>query len=76
MYTEENEFNYDDYLEESLRDTSNKRPFFNFQLILKIILIILCIILVIFLVFKSIKTKHFNILINKELLLKEILVSL
>lgn len=52
MYTEENDFDYNDYEEEvSYNDNKNK---FNFNkgLIIKIALIILCIVLVIFLVFK------------------------
>lgn len=50
MYTEENEFNYDDYLDEE--SNYNKKSFFNLGFILKVIAIILLIILIIFLVFK------------------------
>ena len=51
MYTEENEFDYNDYLDENL-NSSSRKPFFNWGVIFKIFLIILCIILIIFLVFK------------------------
>ena len=51
MYTEENEFNYDDYLDEEDNNNSNK-PFIDFKFLLKLILIIILICLIIFLVFK------------------------
>ena len=51
MYTEENEFNYNDYLDDNLKDNS-QRPFFNFRFILRVILIILLILLIVFLFFK------------------------
>ena len=51
MYTEENEFDYNDYLDDENNYNSNK-PFIDFKFILKIIAIILLIILIIFLVFK------------------------
>ena len=57
MYTEENEFNYDDYLDEE--NNYNKKPFIDFKFILKIFLIVLLIILIIFLVFK-IKNRNIN----------------
>ena len=56
MYTEEEEFNYDDYLDEKDTTKSNK-PFIDFRFILKVILIIILVILIIFLVFK-IKNKN------------------
>lgn len=56
MYTEEDEFNYDDYLEENNESNNNKR-FIDWHFILKVILIIILIVLIIFLVFK-IKNKN------------------
>ena len=56
MYTEENEFDYNDYLDEANNYNSNK-PSIDFGFIIKIILIIVLIILIIFLVFK-IKNKN------------------
>lgn len=50
MYTEENEFDYDDYLQEADDDSFNKSPF-NRTLLTKIVLIVLCLILIIFLFF-------------------------
>ena len=61
MYTEENEFNYDDYLDEAEKYNS-KKPFFDFSFILKVLAVIILIILIIFLVFK-IKNKNYN---NKD----------
>ena len=58
MYTEENEFNYDDYLDEA-DNYNSKKPFIDFKFILKIFLIIILIILIIFLVFK-IKNKNYK----------------
>lgn len=49
MYTEENEFDYDNYLEENETNGSNNS--FNKNLITKTILIILCLLLIIFLFF-------------------------
>ena len=49
MYTEEKEFDYNDYIDDS---DKSKKPFIDFKFILKVILIILLIILIIFLVFK------------------------
>ena len=49
MYTEENEFDYNDYLDEE-DNSSSKKPFIDFKFILKIIVIILLVILIIFLV--------------------------
>ena len=62
MYTEENEFDYNDYLDENL-NSDPKKPFFNFRIILKVLFIILCIILIIFLVFKI---KNHNSRNNKD----------
>lgn len=56
MYTEEDEFNYDDYLDEN-NESNNKKSFIDWHFILKVILIIILIVLVIFLVFK-IKNKN------------------
>ena len=56
MYTEEDEFNYDDYLEEN-GESNNKKSFIDWHFIIKVILIILLVILIIFLVFK-IKNKN------------------
>lgn len=56
MYTEEEEFNYDDYLDEN-NESNNKKSFIDWHFILKVILIIILIVLVIFLVFK-IKNKN------------------
>ncbi len=58
MYTEEEEFNYDDYLDENEKDSS-KKTFFDVRFILKVILIILLVVLIIFLVFK-IKNKNIS----------------
>ena len=44
MYTEENEFDYDDY------DKKNNGGFINKDLIIKIILIVICLLIIIFLV--------------------------
>ena len=57
MYTEENEFDYDSYLEENDGDDSNNSSS-NKNLITKIILIAICIILIIFLFFMI--TKNFK----------------
>lgn len=51
MYTEENEFDYDDYLEDKNDFNSNKNLFSKGNII-KAILVLLCIIIIIFLVFK------------------------
>ena len=56
MYTEENEFNYDDYLDEA-ENYNSRKPFIDFKFILKVLAIIILIILIIFLVFK-IKNKN------------------
>ena len=56
MYTEEEEFNYDDYLEEN-GESNNKKTFIDWHFIIKVILIVLLVILIIFLVFK-IKNKN------------------
>ncbi|MBQ8891903.1 MAG: hypothetical protein IJ068_03455 [Bacilli bacterium] len=64
MYTEENEFDYNDYLDEE-DNSSSKKPFIDFKFILKIIVIILLVILIIFLVFK-IKNKNVENKNNKE----------
>lgn len=58
MYTEENEFDYNDYLNENENLNSNNNSF-NKGIIIKAILVVLCIILVIFLVFK-IKNNNTN----------------
>lgn len=58
MYTEENEFDYDDYLEEE-NNYNSKKPLIDFKFILKVIAIIALVILIIFLVFK-IKNKNFR----------------
>ena len=58
MYTEENEFNYDDYLDEA-DNYNSKKPFIDFKFILKVIAIIVLIVLIIFLVFK-IRNKNLN----------------
>ncbi len=50
MYTEEEEFDYDAYLDENDDDNSNK-PFFNKTFITKALLIVLLLILIIFLFF-------------------------
>lgn len=51
MYTEENEFDYNEYIEEAEQyNNSNKKSIWG--LILKIVLIIICIVLIIFIVFK------------------------
>ena len=51
MYTEENEFNYNDYLDDNLKENSRK-PFFDFRFILKVILVILVIVLLVFIILK------------------------
>ena len=56
MYTEEDEFDYNSYLDEEDNKNSNK-PFIDVRFILRIILIVLLVILIIFLVFK-IKNKN------------------
>ena len=50
MYTEENEFDYDDY--DNYKENNNHNKGINKNLITKIILIIICLIIIIFLVFK------------------------
>ncbi len=57
MYTEENEFDYDNYLAEN-EDGGSNNSSFNKNLITKIILIAICIILIIFLFFMI--TKNFK----------------
>lgn len=53
MYTEENEFNYNDYLDEDNGyNNKNNKHFIDFKYLIKLVLIILLIILIIFLVFK------------------------
>lgn len=56
MYTEENEFDYNEYLNETSdynsNDYSSNKKTFNKGFIIKVLLIVLCLILVIFLVFK------------------------
>lgn len=49
MYTEENEFDYNDYVEEN---NNYQKRFFNKGLITKIVIVLLCVILLIFLFFK------------------------
>ena len=63
MYTEENEFDYNDYLDEEEKYNSNKHVDFGF--IFKIIVIIILIILIIFLVFK-IKNRNTSTNNNKN----------
>ena len=64
MYTEEDEFNYDDYLDEN-EESNQKKPLIDWRFILKIILVILLVILIIFLVFK-IKNKNVSKSNNKN----------
>ena len=59
MYTEENDFNYDDYLDEDDKFNSNN-SFFNFNFIMKVILIIILLIIIMFLVFKIINNGKNN----------------
>lgn len=64
MYTEENEFDYNDYLDEEEKNNNNSnKPFIDFGFILKVIIIAILIILIIFLVFKI---KNRNVSGNKE----------
>lgn len=58
MYTEEQEFDYNEYLNES-EDSNNTKSPFNKSLIFKIVLVVLAIILIIFLVFK-IKNRNYD----------------
>ena len=51
MYTEDNEFDYNDLVVNE-NNFNTKRPFFNKGLILKILIIIICLVLVMFVVFK------------------------
>ncbi len=66
MYTDEEEFDYDAYLEENSDDDNNggdKEPFFNKNLITKIVLIVLLLILIMFLFFNitnNLKKKNNN----------------
>ena len=70
MYTEENEFDYNDYIEEAEEyNNSNKKNIWG--LILKIILIIICIALIIFIVFKI---KNRNLDDNKNNVNESVLV--
>ena len=59
MYTEENDFDYNDYIDDIEETNSNKsnRPFLDWKFILKVILIIVLVCLIIFLVYK-IKNKN------------------
>ena len=50
MYTEENEFEYEDYSEDNNQNKNN--GFINKNLITKIVLIVICLIIIVFLVFK------------------------
>ncbi len=52
MYTEENEFDYNAYLNEDDDNNGSNNSFFNIRLIIKIMIIIFVLILIIFLVFK------------------------
>lgn len=68
MYTEENEFDYNEYIEEAEQyNNPNKKSIWG--LILKIILIIICIALIIFIVFKIKNRDHNNQLDPNESLL-------
>lgn len=63
MYTEEDEFNYDDYLEENNESSNNNKPLIDWHFILRVILIIILVVLIIFLVFK-IKNKNVSKPVN------------
>ena len=56
MYTEENEFDYNEYLEDNSEYTANKKS--NKGLIIKILIILICLALIIFLLFKFINRNN------------------
>ena len=63
MYTEENEFDYNDYLDE---DTKPKKSLIDFKFLLRVFIIVILIILIIFLVFK-IANRNKNKTVDKNI---------